>query len=573
MQLANFNALIELQRIADDGMREEVRFVISGETPSGPLPPIELTASEFLSMSWVSRCWGNQAIVMAGASIKDAMRAAIQLLSGVVPIERVFEHVGMRRIHEEWCYLHRGGALRATGNDDGVTVDMSRYDGGGRMSYFELPAPPVDGALRDALHAALGLAELSPRRELGYLLLAIVGRAPLGGALPADFAVYFAGRTGAKKSEAAALVQQFYGSQFNARAFPANWDDTITNLTAKLAAAKDAVSVVDDFRPRGSVVEVAQLHSKADTIFRSAGNQAGRGRSQPNLRALPNYYPRGFVIATGEDIPRGHSLRARLLVYEMQPGEIRCPELTRLQAAGRSGQFAGVMAAYIQRLLVQMETLPDELRAEIQRTREVLQPFSHPRGVDIYANLWAGLRRFLDFAHGAGALDDEAYAAHKRDGNEALLALMQAQGELQEEEDEVIVFLRALRSAFQAGACHLCNAETGREPNSMPHAWGWRSLGVAPPEWVANGVPVGHIDHEFVYLEPGAAFAVANKTAREQGKSITVGERTLYVRMKEQNLLARTKPGPQAYTLRKSIRGVQDPYVWLTVKSLRGLSE
>jgi hypothetical protein len=34
-----------------------------------------------------------------------------------------------------------------------------------------------------------------------------------------------------------------------------------------------------------------------------------------SLRSV--YYPRGLILVTGEDVPKGHSLRARLVVLEL----------------------------------------------------------------------------------------------------------------------------------------------------------------------------------------------------------------------------------------------------------------
>ncbi len=69
--------------------------------------------------------------------------------------------------------------------------------------------------------------------------------------------------------------------------------------------------------------DIQRLHRDADRIFRGAGNQAGRGRLSATLQAIPSYYPRGLLVASGEDIPKGQSLRARLWVVEIRPGDIR----------------------------------------------------------------------------------------------------------------------------------------------------------------------------------------------------------------------------------------------------------
>jgi hypothetical protein len=472
--VAMFEATILEQRIHDDGLSEDTVFLISGSCPTGALAEMEVPASRFAAMGWVVEAWGNHAVLMPGHANKDAMRAAVQLLSSRVPTIRIYQHTGWRRIGAEHVYLHSGGALGAHGNDVTVAVDLQRYDPSGRMAAFHTPAPPDDASLRDAVEALLGVVGLSKNPALGYLMLAMVGRAPLSAALPPDFAAHLAGATGNFKSEAAALVQACFGPKFSARSLAATWDDTVTNLVVKAHAAKDAVLVVDDFRPKGTPVDVARLHADADRLIRAAGNQAGRGRQAPNMRAQVPYYPRALLLSTGEDTPQGHSLRARLLTYEIDPGEIRTPVLTNLQKHAAAGVLAEATAGYIQWLAPVIGTKAAELRRDLESLRGVIT-FDHARGVDIYGNLWLGLRHFLDFAGACGALSPDAVADHKRDGDAALRGLLQDQGDLHQDSDEVAVFLEALRACFVGGRVHVCSSDRQGPPVSMAHIWGWRN--------------------------------------------------------------------------------------------------
>ena len=168
----------------------------------------------------------------------------------------------------------------------------------------------------------------SPRRVLGAIY-----RAPLGEPSPIDFALHLAGPTGAFKTELAALAQAHFGAAFNGRHLPASWADTANMLEKKAFLAKDAVLVVDDFAPTGTTTDVQRLHREADRLFRAAGNRAGRARMRADGGSRPTYYPRGLIISTGEDIPSGQSLRARLLVLELTPG--RDPGRRPLGGAGR----------------------------------------------------------------------------------------------------------------------------------------------------------------------------------------------------------------------------------------------
>jgi hypothetical protein len=571
VRLALFDARILEQRIADDGTREEVQFRIGGRSPRGPLKEITIAASRFSAMSWAVEHWGHGAVIMPGNGTRDALRAAIQLLSADAPTVVVYQHTGWRNISGAWRYLHAGGALGADGTDSALTVEIGDSGPDDRLNHYCLPPAPTGEARRLAVCAALELLELSERRELGLLLCAALGRAPLAAALPIDFAIHLAGRTGAKKSETAALLQQCWGERFSGRAFAACFEDTAASLLKKAHRTKDAVLVIDDFRPRGSRHDIERQHAEVDRLIRAAGNQAGRGRQTKDLQSRVNHYPRGLLVTTGEDTFRGHSLAARMLVYEALPAEVRLDALTRLQAAGRSGALAAAMAGYLQWLAPQMGTIGEELRREVQQARETLPSMGHPRGVDIYANLVAGARRFFEFARDAGAIDAERALTLTAAAAGAIRQLVQDQADLQDDADEVTIFLEVLRGAFATGAAHLRQADTGREPIQNPGAWGWTSEIYGPEErWTRSGDALGFIDAENVYLYPGPSYAMALKLAGAQGRSIGVGQRTIYTRMKERGLLVCTDDGPRSYTLRKQCYGVRERFLCIPVTHLKG---
>jgi hypothetical protein len=54
------------------------------------------------------------------------------------------------------------------------------------------------------------------------------------------------------------------------------------------------------------------------------------------------------IISTGEDTPRGQSLRARLLVRELGPGDLGWAALTLAQADAGAGLYAAALAGYLQ---------------------------------------------------------------------------------------------------------------------------------------------------------------------------------------------------------------------------------
>src|ERR1700689_1955979 len=78
------------------------------------------------------------------------------------------------------------------------------------------------------------------------------------------------------------------------------------------------------------------------------------------------------VKSTGEEVPRGQSLRARLLIVELQPGEVNRRALSASQCAGSQGAFAAAMGAYVTWIAFRFEQLQDSLH---QRVAELRQQF------------------------------------------------------------------------------------------------------------------------------------------------------------------------------------------------------
>ena len=111
---------------------------MSGERQNGtPLPLIEVHALQFDGMSWVS-AWGAQAFIYAGQGVKDHTRVAIRTLSGGVPREAVYAHLGWKRIDGEMVYLQHGGGIGKNGLVPGISVNL----GDNRLKDYSLPEPP-----------------------------------------------------------------------------------------------------------------------------------------------------------------------------------------------------------------------------------------------------------------------------------------------------------------------------------------------------------------------------------------------------------------------------------------------
>ena len=545
--LANFVARIIAETTRDDGAERSVCLMIEGRLCDGRLlPRVEVPAAEFGGLDWILPAWGASAVVYAGRGTADHLRVAMQLLSSDVAQRTVYAHLGWRKIGERWTYLHAGGAIGTNGLVDGVEVVPPDA-----LSRYVLPAPLAGDNLRRAVRASLALLDLAPER-VAFPLLSAVYRAVLGGT---DFTAHLIGQTGIFKSELAALAQQHYGAELDARHLPANWSSTGNSLESIAFAAKDALLVVDDFAPSGSAADVAKLHREAERLLRAQGNAAGRQRLRADGSLRPAKPPRGLILSTGEDVPRGQSVRARLLVVEVERGDIDAAKLTAAQRDAADGLYAASMAGFVRWLAPQYDSLRDRLAAERTQLRQrAASDGQHARTPGIVADLALGLRHLLDFAVAAGALSAGERAALWERGWSALCEAGSAQAEHGRAADPVEAFVRLLAAALASGRAHVA-APDGGYPDT-PAAWGWRRETIrGSPEWAPQGRRVGWVDGEALYLEPEASFAAAQEMAGAQGEGLAVSVQRLRRRLKERGLLASTDAKRETLTIRRVVEG------------------
>jgi hypothetical protein len=564
--LCNFLARIVVQITVDDGAEKTMHLAIEGALHDGtPLLRVEIAADKFAFMDWVIPSWGTRAVVHAGASTRDHLRCAIQSLSSDVPHRVIYGHLGWRKIGEHWVYLHAGGAIGADGSIAGIEVIPPDA-----LSRYVLPTPPVDESLRRAVKASLSLLSFGKPRVV-FPLLAAVYRSVLGST---DFAVHLMGHTGAFKSEAAALMQQHFGPEMDARHLPASWSSTANSLESIAFTAKDVLLTVDDFAPTGNAADVARLHREAERLLRAQGNAAGRQRMRSDGTLRPAKPPRGLILSTGEDVPRGQSLRARLLILEVGRGDFGPPPpaanpvLTERQRDAAEGLYALAMAGFVAWLAPQYEQIRGRLAAERSELRDAVgSNGQHARTPGIIADLALGLRYLLDFASTIGALDTAERAELWQRGQAALREVGDAQVDHLESSEPTGHFLRLLSAAVASGRVHLA-APDGDYPE-MPSAWGWRREDARDgPVWRPQGRRVGWVDGDAVLLEPEASYAAVQELAGAQGESLTVSAPTLRRRLKERGLLSSWDAARQELTIRRTLEGRRRNVLHLHTSSL-----
>jgi len=548
--ITNFTAEIAAVIVEDDGAELRQAFEIHARL-DGRHFEFAVPATQFGSMDWALTHMGPQAIVFAGIGVRDHARTAIQILSEDIVEHHVYAQTGWRKLESGWAYLHAEGAIGADGSVD-AEVRLSPL-----LARFCLPEPPEGDELVAAIRASLRVTELArPETTIPPYLAA--WRVVLG---MVDHNHWIYGQSGAGKSAFAALIQQHFGREMTATNLSANWESTANALEMIAFHAADSVLLIDDFAPQGSQTDLGRLHRNAERLLRAQANQAGRIRMNPDGSLRAERPPRGLIMSTGEDVPRGQSVLARTFVTEFPASEddgMNWTLLSRCQADAADGLFAGAMAGYVRWLAADIEDLRRRLAKERAEIRErVFKEGMHRRTPAIVADLALGARYFLQFAVAAGAISPETSERLGREWWEAIRNAAEEQALHQAGTDPVERFRALLVSAISSGRAYLAAAPDGERP-SDPQRWGWRlresgSETYPRQEWEPRGEKIGWVGGDDLYLVPDAAFTVTQRIASDQGAPITVSSATLWRRLKERGLVA--SPYPQRAQTRRALEG------------------
>ena len=561
--LCNFTARILAEVVEDDGV-EQHRLIQLSALLKRRTFAFQVTAAQFDSMNWITEQVGTKAVVHVGLSMREHLNNAIQLLSDDVQYRSVFTHTGWRHVDGQAVFLHGGGGL---GPEGPVKDTQTRLEGG--LNAYCLPDSPDGDEQRQAVRISLSLFEVAPDK-VAVALLAMAYRAPLG---QVDLSGWLTGPSGAGKSELAALAQQHYGGGMDRLHLPGNWSSTANSLEGIAFQIKDALLVIDDFAPNGTQSDVQRLHRDAERLLRAQGNAAGRRRMRHDTTQRQPKPPRGLILGTGEDIPRGQSLRARLLVIEIGPTDIDWTRLGDLKRQAAQGTLATAMAGYIRWLAADREGDAARVQARFEALREVaVTANAHRRTPDIVANLAVGFERFLQFAAHVGAIDAEQHRALWDRGWRALLELGEAQEGHVQSAEPARRFLELLQAALASGDAHVA-APSGEPPESAC-SWGWRQRTFGNGEyesnrWEPQGHRIGWLNEPNLYLEPEASFAVCQRLGQTIGEPLVISQKTLEKRLHERGLLASVEKGRGRLRVRvRGLEGLRRPVLHLLAASL-----
>jgi DNA polymerase-1 len=334
--------------------------------------------------------------------------------------------------------------------------------------------------------------------------------------------------------------------RFDRGTLPAGWHDTAAHIEYTMFLAKDVLLVIDDFAPRGAE-NWDELHRKAEYVLRSIGNQSARGRMRSDLSERPERPPRALVMVTGEDLPNGQSILARILPVHFEPGFVNTTILAELQAQQK--RLPHAMAGYILWLQPRLDELGIQLRERfVARRAEFQGGQTHLRTPETLAHLVLGFELFVEFAVEVGVLGKRDAGHMLEEAVAVFRQLGDAQGSIVGDEDPAEKFMATLRALIAQGKIEIvADLKQDLLPYGGVQQIGWR-------------------DEEAAYLLPEATYSAGFGAMRAAGTSLPLKESTLWARLRTLGVL---RPGDEGHATCKKVCGKGRPRV--IVVSLKAL--
>lgn len=531
-KLCNFIAEITHEVTKVDGQNSFKTLLVQGQHSDGTyFPPVDIEASRFDSMEWLMPHWGPKAIINVGPKSKDHVAAAIKSLS-THEMKTIYLHIGWIVYAKKYAYLSASGGITANGYSPDFATELS-----GSLNNYDLPAPCADMEVQVTKFLEL-FSDLIDDGT-GLVILSGAFRSIFSEFVPCTVSLYLQGTTGTYKSAVVGVVQALFGKTFNGSNLPENWSSTGNAIEKKAALAKDAMFVVDDFVARGTQSDVARMHRDAERVLRSQGNQSGRDRMTSTTELRGANVPKGMICATGEDLPNGHSLQARLVIINMKKGSTDTGVLSQLQDYAQTGDLAQLNANFIRWIAAAADEgiIEQYFNDALSSCAKQLPAEGHARTRDNLSQMLAGLWIYLQYAVDVGVMHLEAADIFKLQAIKTVLALSQIQAGVDKDASDAERFVKILQSALSMGSCHLA-AQGGGSPKYHAAA-GWKLTGSGEYQKIeGQGVKVGWMNDKHVFIDVTAAQKVVKQLSQAAGNYLGSSDRAVIKALYEANMLA-----------------------------------
>ncbi len=532
IKISNFRATITKEITEDDGADVKLLYAIEGEilTTKKKLPEIEILSNAFSTLNWIHQFWGNQPVIEPGQGTKDYIRHLIQVESNPER-ETVYTCTGWREINATQAYLSGNGAI-------GMEKVSSRLPKG--LDRYNLPLNVKNE--KEAIQTSLSFLDLADH-EKTFPLFALLYLAPLTTIVEntPNFSGYILGGSGSLKSSLAVIMLAHLGTFRNVQQL-SNFTDSANNAEKYAFWLKDTLMVLDDYHPSTDKKEAKKMEELAQRTIRAYSNRTGRGRLNHDTSDKGRFHPQGMLLITGEELVSLESTLARIMIVEINKGEVNKEKLSVIQE--KASLLPHAMSSYIlwiQKNMKDITSFFDKRFITLRKTTSI--EGSHGKLNEQVAYLQATLETVLNWLKTANAINDEQAEDMSDKGWKIFKKLRDQQSLRLQEESPVKRFLEILSALINQEKVKLSHVDL-------------------PGEIIGgnNGNRIGHYDETFLYLRPRETWHELREYLIREGSYFPLKKERVYTMLRESHLIETKK---NENTIPVTIHGKKDRFLKL----------
>ena len=279
-----------------------------------------------------------------------------------------------------------------------------------------------------------------------------------------------------------------------------------------------------------------------------------------------------MILATGEDIPNGHSLQARCVILSIKKGATDTDKLTTLQELAEEEVLAQLMSNFLSWVARKADAkqVNDLMKLAHSDCMIKLPTSGHTRMRDNLASLMTGVWLLLQFGKELCDFSEGDITRLKSATLNAANKVAELQITADKEASDADRFIELLRSSLAMGAAHLATKQ-GFCP-SLPSAWGWKITGTPGNEIpYGQGTKIGWIDGNEILLDMTATLSVLKPLSTRLGNHLGSSERAINKALFEAGLLAKCDEG--RYKTKPSVEGRRVSVICLPVSCVMDKEE
>lgn len=417
-----------------------------------------------------------------------------------------YKHIGWIDINTNLFYIHAGRAIGPYNIDlRGDSCFKLVYD----SKYSE----------KAAFDLMIDMTNIAPKRItvplLLYNLLATLNHLFRIARYEPRTVLWIHGLTGSKKTELGKIFTCIFNRD-EEDYIPATFFDTPSSIDPKFTEYKDCAFLLDDYCPTSSYKEKRNMEEIVTKVVRSIGDRTSKSRMNRDMNKQKEFRPLGLCVVTGEDLPTGHSRKARIIGVEVNKDDVN-EEILSIHQSHKTA-YSTAISNFIKWVANNVDWVVAFIKNEFSFGRQLLKGrYNHARFVDAHIHFEAILKILMEYAVSSGLIDNKRKLTIHNECSKAIAEVILNNNDELYEEGSGKMYLKAIKDLIDSGQERLIKI------NNISRCKTFKS--------------VGYEDEENIYLHPGTAYQAVFSYYKRESKLFPLSKMKTHEALDDLNVI------------------------------------